>query len=267
MRFQHPMSLRNVRMCTYNLSLQTCCVVSTTRAFWRRSRPSLSRVTSRARVVDCQAVVIGVGAVLLLDGIDPVNKRLLTPALVDAQSGELTAMRAAGLSTVSMLKMLVRIASGVVLITAINRFAFRDPHYHLPLINYLPRPVAELLIDVAGRSKRRDGECHRADVLHLAASVILGHYAITHAQLFSAGDRVAASSPQSGPSCHTTEPSRATIAGVDDTVGGSPTPFAPSGACGSGSSTRDMTTSGMSSIVGSRSTCRTGVATVVPRAG
>ena len=44
---------------------------------------------------------------------------------------------------------------GVVLITAINRFAFRDPHYHLPLINYLPRPVAELLIDVAGRSKRR----------------------------------------------------------------------------------------------------------------
>lgn len=44
---------------------------------------------------------------------------------------------------------------GVVLITAINRFAFRDPHYHLPLINYLPRPLAELLIAALGRSKRR----------------------------------------------------------------------------------------------------------------
>lgn len=43
---------------------------------------------------------------------------------------------------------------GVVFITAINRFAFRDPHYHLPLINYLPRPVAELLIGAFGRSKR-----------------------------------------------------------------------------------------------------------------
>jgi ubiquinone/menaquinone biosynthesis C-methylase UbiE len=44
---------------------------------------------------------------------------------------------------------------GVVFITAINRFAFRDPHYHLPLINYLPRPLAEFLIASFGRSKRR----------------------------------------------------------------------------------------------------------------
>lgn len=43
---------------------------------------------------------------------------------------------------------------GRALLTAINRFAFRDPHYHLPLINYLPRPAAELLIGLAGRSKR-----------------------------------------------------------------------------------------------------------------
>jgi 2-polyprenyl-3-methyl-5-hydroxy-6-metoxy-1,4-benzoquinol methylase len=42
---------------------------------------------------------------------------------------------------------------GVALITAINRFAFRDPHYHLPLINWLPRPLAEALIAVAGRRK------------------------------------------------------------------------------------------------------------------
>lgn len=44
---------------------------------------------------------------------------------------------------------------GVLLMTAINRFAFRDPHYHLRGINYLPRPIAEALIRVAGRSKRR----------------------------------------------------------------------------------------------------------------
>lgn len=43
---------------------------------------------------------------------------------------------------------------GWAMLTAINRFAFRDPHYHLPLINYLPRPAAELLIGLAGRSKR-----------------------------------------------------------------------------------------------------------------
>ncbi len=43
---------------------------------------------------------------------------------------------------------------GFVFITAINRFAFRDPHYHLPLINYLPRPLPEFLIPGVGRSKR-----------------------------------------------------------------------------------------------------------------
>jgi ubiquinone/menaquinone biosynthesis C-methylase UbiE len=42
---------------------------------------------------------------------------------------------------------------GLLVLTAINRFAFRDPHYHLPLINYLPRPAAELLIEAAGRRK------------------------------------------------------------------------------------------------------------------
>ena len=44
----------------------------------------------------------------------------------------------------------------------------------------------------------------------------------------------------------------ATIAGVDEMQGGSPTPLAPSGASGSGSSISVITTVGMSSIVGSR---------------
>lgn len=43
---------------------------------------------------------------------------------------------------------------GVALVTAINRFAWRDPHYHLPAINWLPRPLAERVITIAGRAKR-----------------------------------------------------------------------------------------------------------------
>lgn len=43
---------------------------------------------------------------------------------------------------------------GVALVTVINRFAWRDPHYHLPGLNWLPRPLAERVITQAGRSKR-----------------------------------------------------------------------------------------------------------------
>jgi 2-polyprenyl-3-methyl-5-hydroxy-6-metoxy-1,4-benzoquinol methylase len=42
---------------------------------------------------------------------------------------------------------------GVVLTTVPNRRAFRDPHYHLPLINWLPAPLPEMIIERAGRSK------------------------------------------------------------------------------------------------------------------
>lgn len=43
---------------------------------------------------------------------------------------------------------------GLVLTTVPNRHAFRDPHYHMPLINWLPRPIAERMIERSGRSKR-----------------------------------------------------------------------------------------------------------------
>ncbi len=56
---------------------------------------------------------------------------------------------------------------GVLLLTAINRFAFRDPHYHLPLINWLPRFLGEACITMLGRRKggafrdrQRLGEMH-----------------------------------------------------------------------------------------------------------
>jgi ubiquinone/menaquinone biosynthesis C-methylase UbiE len=42
---------------------------------------------------------------------------------------------------------------GIVLTTIPNRRAFRDPHYHLPLINWLPRPLAEAIVRRAGHSK------------------------------------------------------------------------------------------------------------------
>ncbi len=43
---------------------------------------------------------------------------------------------------------------GVALTTVPNRHAFRDPHYHMPLINWLPRAWAEKIVERAGRSKR-----------------------------------------------------------------------------------------------------------------
>jgi len=49
---------------------------------------------------------------------------------------------------------------GAFLLTVVNRRAFRDPHYHLPLVNWLPRPWAEALIRRAARGK---GEAAFAD--------------------------------------------------------------------------------------------------------
>ncbi len=42
---------------------------------------------------------------------------------------------------------------GQALITAINRRAWVDPHYHIAGLNWLPRPAAEALIASRGRSK------------------------------------------------------------------------------------------------------------------
>ncbi len=44
-------------------------------------------------------------------------------------------------------------SDGRLLITAINRYALKDPHYHLWGINWLPRPWAEWLIARLGRRK------------------------------------------------------------------------------------------------------------------
>jgi len=44
---------------------------------------------------------------------------------------------------------------GACLTSAPNRFAFRDAHYHLPGINWLPRPWAEAIIRRAGHGKEQ----------------------------------------------------------------------------------------------------------------
>lgn len=45
-------------------------------------------------------------------------------------------------------------SSGFAYFTVINRFAFRDPHYHLNFLNWLPRWLAERYIIIRGRSKK-----------------------------------------------------------------------------------------------------------------
>ncbi len=42
---------------------------------------------------------------------------------------------------------------GHALLTVINRWAWKDPHYHISGLNYVPRPIAERLIALRGRSK------------------------------------------------------------------------------------------------------------------
>ncbi|HEY0377652.1 MAG TPA: class I SAM-dependent methyltransferase [Pyrinomonadaceae bacterium] len=42
---------------------------------------------------------------------------------------------------------------GLCQLTAVNRFAFRDPHYHVRFVNWLPRRLANPYLRLVGRSK------------------------------------------------------------------------------------------------------------------
>ncbi|MEF3276043.1 MAG: class I SAM-dependent methyltransferase [Chloroflexus sp.] len=57
---------------------------------------------------------------------------------------------------VAVLREIARVLrpGGYALITAINRRAWIDPHYHMRGINWLPRPLAEALIAIRGRTKQ-----------------------------------------------------------------------------------------------------------------
>ena len=77
---------------------------------------------------------------------------------------------------------------GRVLITAINRFAWRDPHYHMPLLNWLPRPLAEAIIERRGRSKNAAGftDRQRLGEMHYYTLPGFGRLAAQHG--FRVGD-------------------------------------------------------------------------------
>jgi len=70
-----------------------------------------------------------------------------------------------------------------------NRRAFRDPHYHLPLINWLPTPLAEVVINLAGRSKRR-GPCKTGKSIPRSTPTVAEFERVAAAKGFRVHDQV-----------------------------------------------------------------------------
>jgi alginate production protein len=55
---------------------------------------------------------------------------------------------------------------GVAYMTVVNRFPFRDPHYHLWFINFLPARLADRYVDWRGRGKHSFGDRQRLHDMH-----------------------------------------------------------------------------------------------------
>jgi SAM-dependent methyltransferase len=77
---------------------------------------------------------------------------------------------------------------GRALLTVINRFAFRDPHYHLPLLNWLPRRMAEAIIERRGRSKSGSGFSDRQRLSEMHYFTIGGFRRLAARYGFRIGD-------------------------------------------------------------------------------
>jgi SAM-dependent methyltransferase len=77
---------------------------------------------------------------------------------------------------------------GRALLTVINRFAFRDPHYHMPLLNWLPRPLAEALIERRGRSKRESDFSDRQKLSEMHYYTLGGFRRLAARHGFRVGD-------------------------------------------------------------------------------
>jgi len=77
---------------------------------------------------------------------------------------------------------------GRALLTVINRFAFRDPHYHLPLLNWLPRALAEAIIERLGRSKGGSGFSDRQRLSEMHYYTIGGFGRLAARYGFRVGD-------------------------------------------------------------------------------
>jgi ubiquinone/menaquinone biosynthesis C-methylase UbiE len=55
---------------------------------------------------------------------------------------------------------------GAAYLTVVNRFPFRDPHYHLWFVNFLPARLADRYIDWRGRGKQSFGDRQRLSDMH-----------------------------------------------------------------------------------------------------
>ncbi len=77
---------------------------------------------------------------------------------------------------------------GRALLTVINRYAFRDPHYHLPLLNWMPRPLAEALIAWRGRSKGGSAFSDRQELSEMHYYTIRGFRRVAASYGFRVGD-------------------------------------------------------------------------------
>ncbi len=71
---------------------------------------------------------------------------------------------------------------GVVLVTVINRWAWKDPHYHIRGLNWLPRRWAERLIERRGRSKAgaRFADMQQLSEMHYYSYSAFARLAKTH---------------------------------------------------------------------------------------
>jgi len=77
---------------------------------------------------------------------------------------------------------------GRALLTVINRYAFRDPHYHLPLLNWMPRPLAEALIAWRGRSKGGSAFSDRQELSEMHYYTMRGFRRVAASHGFRVGD-------------------------------------------------------------------------------
>lgn len=77
---------------------------------------------------------------------------------------------------------------GRALVTVINRFAFRDPHYHMPLLNWLPRSLAEAWIERRGRSKHEAAFSDRQRLSEMHYYTIGGFARLAATHGFRVGD-------------------------------------------------------------------------------
>lgn len=68
----------------------------------------------------------------------------------------------------------VLVPGGKAYVSVPNRFAFIDPHFHLPLVNWLPRRFADTFITIFGKHKNYDGSAGKQRLSEMHYNTLLG---------------------------------------------------------------------------------------------